>query len=307
MSRDMAPFLSIIIAAHNGEKTLSETLQSLLDASRTVANEVEIILVNDGSSDGTQEIIDNFAPPGISVLSLHVEFCNIGKTRQAAIEKASGKYITMLDSDDLLIKNSLDDIVPFLRKHSPDMFLTHLEEIRDPAKITHFWPGLSPVALSRDETIRRFLIHKDFQAHLIGQFILRSHYQAEPIAPMTCYEDFFVFPAIVMRSQNIWFQKQGHYYYIKRENSLSNDLDNVKIQNLIICTEKMQNIFPGKFHCLVLCHWLDILVKQKQWLTEAQTEAVSRQVQSLFSFSFFLSPNVRFSYKKKALKYLWKN
>ncbi|MEN3753766.1 glycosyltransferase family 2 protein [Mangrovibacter sp. SLW1] len=133
--------MSIIIAAHNCEKTLPETLQSLLDASRAVAHEVEVILVNDASSDGTQEIIDNFSPLGISVLSLHVEFCNVGRTRQAAIEKASGKYITMLDSDDLLIKSSLDDIVPFLRTHSPDMLLTHLEEIRDPAKITHFWPG----------------------------------------------------------------------------------------------------------------------------------------------------------------------
>jgi glycosyltransferase involved in cell wall biosynthesis len=93
------------------------------------------------------------------------------------VSLASGDYITMLDSDDRLKPCSLRDAVAFLKAQRPDMLLTRLLEARDIRKITAFWQGFTPVSFSQNEAIKRFLQHKEFQAHLIGQFIHRKLYE----------------------------------------------------------------------------------------------------------------------------------
>lgn len=299
-------FLSVIIAAHNAEKTLAATLESLTTALGDARNDVEVILFNDSSEDATQEMIEQWAPRLPNALIRRVDYRNVGQVRSSAVALASGEYITMLDSDDLLKPNSLQDAVAFLRKQQPDMLLTRLLEIRDLRKISADWQGFSPEALSRDEAIRRFLIHKDFQAHLIGQFIRRDIYQNNPIPAMVCYEDFAVFPGMLMQANQIFYQRQGHYYYVKRPDSLSTVLNASKITPLVECTLNMEKTFPVKFKPLVNCHWFDIYSNHRGHLDSSQSQTVKKRVNEIYSLAFFFTRDVRFSYKKRALKALLK-
>lgn len=299
------PFLSVIIAAHNSEATLASTFASLLGAMNG-AEDIEVIILNDSSTDSTAAIIEKWRSQFLHFKSESVAYRNVGKVRNHAISMASGEYITMLDSDDLLKPGSLRDAVAFLREKQPDMLLTHLIEIRDLNKITSTWPGFSPEKMNSHEAIRRFLIHKDFQAHLGGQFIHRNIYQKAPIPPVMCYEDFIVFPTMLMESQKIWFQRAGHYYYIKRPASLSSALDSSKITHLFECTLNMERVFPQEFQTLINCHWFDIYTNHQHLLTDEQRNIVKQRVDQMYSLSFFLSSDVRFSYKKRVLKSLWK-
>lgn len=299
-------FLSVIIAAHNAALTLPATLESLVLAMDSAFADVEVIILNDASDDETQSIIEAWSPRLPGVVSEEVAWRNVGQVRRHAVSLAKGQYITMLDSDDLLKPGSLRDAVSFLRQHLPDMLLTHLLEVRDMAKITSEWAGFSPASLTTHEAIRRFLIHKDFQAHLIGQFIHRDIYQKKAIPPISCYEDFAVFPTLLSEASKIFFQRDGHYYYIKRKGSLSNTLDAVKITHLVDCTLSMESVFPATFKPLINCHWLDIYTNHKQRLTSLQLETVQQRIDELYSGRFFLAKDVRFSYKKRAIKALWK-
>ncbi len=299
-------FLSIIIAAHNAEDTLHATLESLDSAIAGASGDVEVIIFNDSSDDSTQEIIEKWLPTFPKAHSRYVEFRNIGLVRNSAFSLASGDYITMLDSDDRLKPGSIRDAVAFLKTERPDMLLTRLLEIRDIKKITADWQGFSPVALSQQEAIKRFLQHKDFQAHLIGQFIHRKLYESNPIPSMVCYEDFAVFPGMLMQSNKIVYQRHGHYYYIKRSGSLSSNLDASKIKTLVECTLQMEKTFPLSFQHLVNCHWFDIYSNHRRHLSDQQLELVQQRVKALYSFSFFLSSDVRFSYKKRVIEALWK-
>ncbi|TNV19133.1 glycosyltransferase family 2 protein [Buttiauxella sp. B2] len=302
------PLLSIIIAAHNCEKTIDATFQSLLCALGSEIVQSEIIIINDGSEDSTAEKIARYSNECSQVVISTVNYKNVGQVRQHGISLSHGKYITMLDSDDILKAGSLPSIFTFLRDVDPDILLTRLHEIRDLSKIDHTWSGLHPDKISQDEAITRFLIHKDLQAHLIGQFIKRDIYLNNEIPSMTCYEDFYVFPRMLMAAINIYFQFDSHYYYIKRPGSLSTALDRDKITNLLTCTVKMENDLPVKFHHLILCHWLDIYLKYYDLLTESEHQRlVKNHVLMTHSFGFFLNKLVRFSYKRKALSTLWKN
>ncbi|MGU3414927.1 glycosyltransferase family 2 protein [Enterobacteriaceae bacterium C34A] len=298
--------LSVIIAAHNAGQTLEQTLESLRLAIDSAMQEVEVILLNDSSEDNTQSIIDEYASRFPGIVTQQVTFRNIGQVRKHAVLLAKGQYITMLDSDDQLKPASLRDAVEFLQQHQPDMLLTHLLEIRDCSKITDEWSGFSPVSLTSQEAVRRFLIHKDFQAHLIGQFIHRDLYLKFPIPPMTCYEDFAVFPAMINFASKIYYQRHGCYYYIKRNDSLSSVIDRLKIDALVSCTLSMEKVFAKKFTPLIGCHWLDIYTRYQHMLNESDKKIVTQRVSNLYSLKFFLATDVRLSYKKKALKALWK-
>ncbi|WP_337263248.1 MULTISPECIES: glycosyltransferase family 2 protein [unclassified Serratia (in: enterobacteria)] len=299
--------LSIIIAAHNSANYLRDTLQSLLDALGESIVKCEILLVNDASTDNSGELLADFAQALPQARYFSVEFKNIGKVRHFAVAHSHGEYITMLDSDDQLKSGSLNEINAFLGNNKPDLLLTKLHEVRDLTKADKNWHGLQTEYLTRDEAITRFLLHKDFQAHLIGQFIKRTLLQANPIPEFTCYEDFYVFPQILTQSQHIVFSRASHYLYIKRNSSLSNSPSAEKIHNLFLCTEKMDTLFGPKFHDLVLCHWLDIELKQKIWIKQSvMLDTLSKKVRETRCLGFFINPAIRFSYKRKAAKLLWK-
>ena len=87
--------ISIIITAYNAEKTIEKCLNSILD---TKYNDYEIILVNDGSIDNTEKIIELFASDKIK----YYKKANTGvaDSRNFAIDKAKGDNITYVDSDD---------------------------------------------------------------------------------------------------------------------------------------------------------------------------------------------------------------
>lgn len=302
------PFLSIIIAAHNCEKTIDDTFDSLINALGPAISESEIIIIDDGSEDSTAQKISSFAERFSQVIISTVNYKNIGMVRQHGVSLSQGKYITMLDSDDIIKAETLTPIFTFLHDVKPDMLLTRLHEIRDLNKINHQWSGLKPEKISQNEAITRFLIHKDLQAHLIGQFIKRDIYIENKIPPMTCYEDFYIFPKMLTQATNIYFQFDSHYYYIKRQGSLSTSLDHDKIKNLLTCTIKMEDDLPVKFRHLILCHWLDICLKHYDSLTENDHRSiVKKHVVMTHSLGFFLNRHVRFSYKRKALSTLWKN
>lgn len=300
--------LSIIIAAHNSDEYLQDTLQSLLAALGADIGRCEILLVNDASSDGTASILRAFAQSTPQAHYYAVEFTNLGKVRNFALAHSQGEYVTMLDSDDLLKSGSLGEILTFLAQKKPSLLLTKLQEVRDPGTADKIWKGLKTETLLADEAITRFLIHKDFQAHLIGQFIHRDLLLSSPMPDFTCYEDFYIFPEILTKATIIVFSSESHYLYIKRADSLSNSPSEKKIHNLFVCTEKMDALFGKKFHDLVLCHWLDIQLKRKKWITDReQLNTLQEKVQETRRIRFFINPSVRFSYKKKAAVSLYRD
>lgn len=139
-------FLSIIIAAHNAEDTLHATLESLQNAIGSAGGDaVEIIIFNDSSNDGTQDIIEAWLPKLPHATARCVDYRNVGQVRNSAVTLASGDYITMLDSDDRLKPGSIRDAVGFLQAQRPDMLLTRLREIRDikrspqPGRVSTLW------------------------------------------------------------------------------------------------------------------------------------------------------------------------
>lgn len=114
--------LTVSIAAYNVEKYLSEALDSCLT---TDSDLLEVIVVNDGSSDDTLKIARNYENRFPNVIRvIDKENGGYGSTINASLKVANGKYFRYLDGDDWLDTNNLDSYVKLLEYHDSDVVYT---------------------------------------------------------------------------------------------------------------------------------------------------------------------------------------
>lgn len=129
--------ISIIVPIYNAEKYISKCVDSIINQTK---KELEIILINDGSTDKTEEIIKSYQDKRIKYFKNKNQ--GIGKTRNFGIEKAKGKYIMFLDSDDFLEKNACELLYNKAESNNLDLVMCdfyklydngNLEEVRQPS------------------------------------------------------------------------------------------------------------------------------------------------------------------------------
>ena len=100
--------ISIIVPVYNVEKYLDECLKSIL--SQTYDN-FEVILVNDGSTDESQKIIDDFVKKDVRIKSFYIENSGLSFARNLGISKSCGDFLFFLDSDDCNQNNTLEEMI----------------------------------------------------------------------------------------------------------------------------------------------------------------------------------------------------
>jgi glycosyltransferase involved in cell wall biosynthesis len=111
------PQVSVIIPVYNGEKTIRETIESVLQ--QTFAD-FEILVINDGSTDATLDILSKIIDPRIQIFS----YANARQaaSRNRGLERAKGDYIAFLDADDLWTMDKLELQVKALQSHPEAAF-----------------------------------------------------------------------------------------------------------------------------------------------------------------------------------------
>lgn len=297
------PVLSIIVTAHNCEDYLGQCLNSILASSGELSGLSEIILIDDDSEDRTPEICRSFSQDHVNVTFYQVNLRNIGKVRNFALEKCKGQYVTMIDGDDQVIPDSLSDISLMLRERKPDAFLTRLNEVYDASQINSKWTGAVASSVTRHEAITKFLIHREVQAHFIGQFFRRDILSGLKFPEFRCYEDAYLFPFALARCTSILFSRSGPYLYFKRTGSLSANIDPEKVSMLIQATKQMTVAFGEGYENLIACHWINIQHRYNANIKDERDKLYVRKVlNQISSISFLCDPRVRMSFKKKYLR-----
>jgi len=122
--------ISIIIPAYNAEKYIEKCLDSIINQTK---KELEIIVVNDGSTDNTESIVKNYKDKRIKYFKNKNQ--GIGKTRNFGIEKATGKYIMFIDSDDYIEKNECEELYCKAENNNLDIVICDFYKVYDSGEI----------------------------------------------------------------------------------------------------------------------------------------------------------------------------
>lgn len=122
------PLVTVIVPAYNAEQYIAETIRSVIGQT---LQEWELIIINDGSTDTTAEIICTFDDERIRLLEQ--ENGGVSAARNRALDEAKGKYITFLDADDIFPPHSLQARAMYMEDHPDIDIVDGKVEIKDPA------------------------------------------------------------------------------------------------------------------------------------------------------------------------------
>lgn len=115
-----SPIISVIIPVYNAEKTIVRCIDSVLEQSY---QDFEILLIDDGSTDGGGEICKTYAEKDNRIRYIKKENGGVSTARNRGIDEAQGKYVTFIDSDDWFESVTLERLVTTAEENNADMVI----------------------------------------------------------------------------------------------------------------------------------------------------------------------------------------
>ena len=126
----MKPDISVIVPVHNSAKFLAECLTSI---QRQTFQNIEIICVNDGSSDNSGQILKEYAKKDKRIKIKTTESYGVGNARNVGLDLASGPYIFFMDSDDVLHHKALSHLMQMARQTNADIVCAKYKQVANPS------------------------------------------------------------------------------------------------------------------------------------------------------------------------------
>lgn len=210
------PKFSIVIPVYNVEKYIKRTLDSIKNQT---FKDYEVIVVNDGSTDKSMDIVKKYDVKIIN--SKHVE---VSEARNVGARQAKGDYLIFLDSDDWWDKNLLKEINNSLN-NNPDLVRFQVRTVTDNNEITDYNED-EFVGLSGEEAFNR-IVKFHYIESIWCYAIKRKYYEKEKFEfkKDTIHEDFGLTPLIIIKASCINSIKYIGYNYYRRNGSIMNTPD----------------------------------------------------------------------------------
>lgn len=105
MNKNNAPLISILIPCYNGEKTIGKTITSVLNQTY---NNLDIVIINDGSTDNTLKVVNDFATNDKRIRIISQENQGLSITRNVLVNNSLGEYFYFIDADDFIELNTIE-------------------------------------------------------------------------------------------------------------------------------------------------------------------------------------------------------
>lgn len=228
--------ISVIVPVYNVENYIDECVNSLINQTYV---DIEIILVDDGSTDNSGILCDNFAKIDSRIKSLHKSNGGLSDARNYGINHSSGKYIMFVDSDDVVDKNIVYELHEHLKYNlDSDLVvsqLTHFYDGKDP----NYFHSLNTKLMTNEEAIEDFLYQKVIPTSACGKLYKKDILTDIRFVKDQRFEDNeFVFK-ILLNSNNIIFSESKLYAYRHRENSITTTKFDEKEFDIIMIGKKI--------------------------------------------------------------------
>ena len=121
--------LSVIVPVYNGQDYLSNIVQNILDKNKKISNWLEIIFVDDGSTDDSSDILDKLSEENSNITVLHKKNGGIASARDLGLKHSKGKFFSFMDQDDRLEK-SYEDCLQKIISTEADMLIGDFQILR---------------------------------------------------------------------------------------------------------------------------------------------------------------------------------
>lgn len=209
--------VTVIVPVYNTRDYLEKCLDSLIN--QTLA-EIEIIVVNDGSTDDSQQIIDRYTEKYNQIKSFIKENGGLSDARNFGIDRATGEYIGFVDSDDFVSAEMLENMYKKAIEHRAEIVLCDLEKVDHDGKVFRDLPQ-SPQLPEKIELEKDFTLFGEMSCFACNKIFHRELFKNHRFRKGIHFEDVELIPQLVLESKIISKINQPFYKYFERQQSIS--------------------------------------------------------------------------------------
>lgn len=215
------PLLTVAVPVYNVEKYLQRCLDSLV---KQEYNNMEILLVDDGSEDGSGKICDDYASKYKFIRVIHQTNHGLAYVRNVCIKEAQGEYISFIDSDDFLYQGAYNYLMKIVKEISPDIvsfgYVNVYEGIDDCENVRVNQATEQLKHYSAEQAFSLMLISPSIDVITCNKIIRKSLYTGIEYPIGKLYEDMFTNYKIIARANTIVTTNQKFYIYCHRGSSI---------------------------------------------------------------------------------------
>ena len=229
--------VSIIVPVYKVENMINQCIKSIISQSY---NNIEIILVDDGSPDNCGAICDVYAEKDARIKVIHQKNQGLSAARNAGLDLASGAYIAFVDSDDIIHKDTILDNLKLLKYNNADMIIFNCIEVEGnkKRKINYI---KKDSFISRAEALIKAPV-------LVTLKIYKKELFANLRFPVKrIHEDNFIFPEVILKANKIFCNTKAYYYYTMNPNSIMHNLSFHSRYDAFLAYENKLNIAKKYF------------------------------------------------------------
>lgn len=218
------PRYSFIVPVYNTEQYLKKCLDSLV---KQTVKDYEIIIVNDGSKDNSQSIIDEYSKKYDRIKAYKKSNGGLSDARNYGVQKATGEYLIFIDSDDYVDANMLKELNTVIDNNKKvDIikfnYANVIDDVMDPVNDDY--------EIFDDNGIKAFTklvaINKPFEMAWLYAYNRNYWTNNKFKFPLKKYhEDFGLIPLVILKCKHIFEVNSQLYYYVRRNNSITTTKD----------------------------------------------------------------------------------
>lgn len=253
--------ISVIVPIYNSINYLRKCVDSII---MQIYQKIEIILVDDGSTDGSEMICDEYAKQDKRIIVIHKRNGGLVSARQEGIQNATGEFICWVDSDDWIESDYILNFVRLQRSTNADVVaVSHYHDIGEDSKIIK--NGIENGLYSMEEVMDTLLFTGVFFEYGINPHLVTKMFKTEIIKDAECNVNRFIiagedaaatYPAL-LNCRKIYVSDTVGYHYVQHSKSLTkvmDDKEEERINTLISYLDKefqkkgLQNIFAHQLN-----------------------------------------------------------
>lgn len=275
--------ISVIVPIYNVEEYLSTCIESILNQTY---KDLEILLIDDGSTDNSGKICDEYAKQDHRCIVIHQLNKGEAEARNTGLDHATGEYISFIDGDDYIHPQMFEILHEALQKGDYDFSMTLYKEVHN-KETSLFIPNYTFQELNQDQLIyglynssRKRNNYPEISFHVVwNKLYKRSTIKSFKFID-TSSEDTVFNNSIFLTCKKSIVINQIMYYWVQRRNSITHQSINKRYINKIISFQQCLTNIPSSYPkykgiALEKLYKSFLYVRLYSWNTPYQAQAVS--------------------------------
>lgn len=309
----MEALISIIVPAYQVENYLNRCLESIVN--QTYKN-LEIILVDDGSTDKTAAICDSWAKKDPRVKVIHK--CNEGLSiaRNTALLRAEGEYVCFVDSDDYIDLKLCENILSLMQKENADIVTFNAYKIDEDGQNLHLTEDIKMGELSLEIALYE-LMRGNLNHYACNKMYKKEVFQDIRFPEGRIWEDMATTYRLFLKAKKIYCCEDAYYYYVQHSKSISANINEKALRDIYLARSESylalkdrfprveEVMFPNLVQSAIRLYdrslWADVdqdVLKQAKRFLIQNKQAILKRCFSKLYWMYYYMPSIYRVYRR---------